>query len=255
MPGLGVLTNVAAVLLGTAIGLAFGRLIGERFHAIAFSAMGLAVMLIGLAMALGGLGDLGQTRLGDYAALVLVGCLVVGSLIGEALRIEYWLERFGMWLQAKAGRAPVLVPAEGADAEDPASEQGHSLVEGFVTASLLFCTGAMTVLGSLQDGLGDPSLLTLKALLDGTASIALATALGAGVGLSVIPILVLQGGIALGAGVLEPYLTPAVIAAIEAVGGALILAIGLDLVKIKRLPVGNMLPAVFLAAAVGMLLG
>ena len=255
MPGLGVLTNIAAVLVGTAIGLAFGRLIGERFHSIAFSAMGLAVMLIGLSMALGGLTDLGQTQLGDYAALVLVGCLVVGSLLGEALRIEYWLERFGMWLQATVGRAPAFMPAEDASAEGGESEQGHTLVEGFVTASLLFCTGAMTVLGSLQDGLGDPSLLTLKALLDGTASIALATALGAGVGLSVIPILVLQGGIALGAGVLEPYLTPAVIASLEAAGGALILAIGLDLLKIKRLPVGNMLPAVFLAAAVGMLLG
>lgn len=257
MPGIGVMTNIGAVLLGTAIGLAFGRLIGERFHSIAFSAMGLAVMLIGLAMALGGLADLGETQLGDYAALVLVGCLVVGSLLGEALKIEYWLERFGMWLQARASKAPVLMPAEdaGADADEAGKDGGHTLVEGFVTASLLFCTGAMTVLGSLQDGLGDPSLLTLKALLDGTASVALATALGAGVGLSVIPILVLQGGIALGAGALEPYITPAVIAAIEAVGGALILAIGLDLVKIKRLPVGNMLPAVFLAAAVGMLLG
>jgi uncharacterized membrane protein YqgA involved in biofilm formation len=255
MPGIGVLTNIGAVLLGTAIGLAFGKLIGERFHAIAFSAMGLAVMLIGLSMALGGLADLGDTAVGSYAALVLVGCLVVGSLLGEALKIEYWLERFGLWLQAKVGKAPMLVPTEGAGAEDDETDGGHTLVEGFVTASLLFCTGAMTVLGSLQDGLGDPSLLMLKSLLDGTAAVALATALGAGVGLSVIPILVLQGGIALGASALEPFITPAVIAAIEAVGGALILAIGLDLVKIKRLPVGNMLPAVFLAAAVGYLLG
>lgn len=252
MPGLGVATNIVAVLAGTAIGLLFGRLIGQRFHSIAFQAMGLSVILIGLAIALGGMADLGATRLGDYGALVLVGSLVVGSLLGEALRIEYWLERFGHWLQAKATKAPVLAPTDRDEAE---AEQSHTLVEGFVTASLLFCTGAMTVLGSLQDGLGDPSLLFLKSLLDGTASIALATALGAGVGLSVIPILVLQGGIALGAGALEPYITPAVIAAIEAVGGALILAIGLDLVKIKRLPVGNMLPAVFLAALVGLLFG
>jgi uncharacterized membrane protein YqgA involved in biofilm formation len=244
--------NIVAVLVGTALGLAFGRLIGQRFHTIAFQAMGLAVILIGLVIALGGLTDLGQTKLGDYAALVLVGSLVVGSLLGEWMRIEYWLERFGMWLQKKATKAPVLAPGE--EGEPPA-EQSHTLVEGFVTASLLFCTGAMTILGSLQDGLGDPSLLFLKSLLDGTASIALATALGAGVGLSVIPILALQGGIALGAGFLEPYITPAVIAAIEAVGGALILAIGLDLVKIKRLPVGNMLPAVFLAAIVGLLFG
>jgi uncharacterized membrane protein YqgA involved in biofilm formation len=251
MPGIGVIVNIVAVLVGTAIGLVFGRVISERFRAIAFAAIGLAVIVIGLLIALGGLADLGQTHLGDYAALVLVGALVVGSLLGEALRIEYWLERFGQWLQDKAYKTPMLSPGKA----DQPGEKGHTLVEGFVTASLLYCTGAMTVLGSLQDGLGDPSLLFLKALLDGIASIALATTLGAGVGLSVIPIAVLQGGIALGAVAIEPAITPAVIAAIEAVGGALILAIGLDLTQIKRLPVGNMLPAVFLAAAFALLFG
>mgnify|MGYP001043020047 FL=1 len=251
MPGTGVAINIVAVLIGTAVGLVFGRLISERFRAIAFSAIGLAVIVIGATIALGGLADLGTTHLGDYGALVLVGALVVGSLVGEALRIEHRLERFGRWLQAKTYGSPMLA----AGGADQPGERGHTLVEGFVTASLLFCTGAMTVLGSLQDGLGDPSLLSLKALLDGVASIALATTLGAGVGLSVIPILVLQGGIALTAGFLEPYITPAVIASIEAIGGALILAIGLDLTGIKRLPVGNMLPAVFLGAAVALVLG
>jgi hypothetical protein len=250
MPGLGVIVNVAAVLLGTAIGLVFGRMISERFRHIAFAAIGLAVIIIGATIALGGLADLGQTRLGDYAALVLVGSLVVGSIIGEGLRIEHHLERFGQWLQRKAYRTPMLAPGK----VDQPGEKGHTLVEGFVTASLLYCTGAMTVLGSIQDGLGDPSLLMLKALLDGIASIALAATLGVGVGLSVIPILVLQGGIALAAGAVEPFVTPAVIASIEAIGGALILAIGLDLAQIKRLPVGNMLPAVFLGAAVALLL-
>lgn len=250
MAGTGVILNVVAVLVGTAIGLLFGRLIGERFRAISFSAIGLAVIVIGASMSISGLADLGETRLGSYAALVLVGSLVVGALIGEALRIEYWLERFGRWLQERAYRAPILAPGK----SDQPGEKGHTLVEGFVTASLLFCTGAMTVLGSLQDGLGDPSLLSLKALLDGLAAIALATTLGAGVALSVIPILVLQGGIALGAGSLETFITPAVIAAIEAVGGALILAIGLDLTGIKRLPVGNMLPAILVGAIVALLL-
>ncbi len=251
MPGIGVAINIGAVLLGTAIGLIFGRLIGERFRTIAFAAIGVAVIIIGAAIALGGLADLGRTHLGDYAALVLVGSLVVGSLAGEALGIERALERFGEWLQKRARRLPVLA---GGTSEDAPGE-GHTLVEGFVTASLLYCTGAMTVLGSLQDGLGDPSLLTLKALLDGVASVALATTLGAGVGLSVIPILVLQGGIALGAHAVEPFITEAVIASIEAIGGALILAIGLDLTGIKRLPVGNMLPGVFLGALVALLLG
>lgn len=251
MPGIGVAVNIGTVLLGAAVGLVFGRLISERFRTIAFSAIGLAVIVIGASITLGGLADLGQTHLGDYAALVLVGALVVGSLLGEALRIEHGLERFGRWLQDKTYRTPALAPGRA----DQPGEKGHTLVEGFVTASLLFCTGAMTILGSLQDGLGDPSLLFLKALLDGIAAIALATTLGAGVALSVVPILVLQGGIALGAHAIEPLITPAVIAAIEAIGGALILAIGLDLAKVKRLPVGNMLPAVFIGAAIALALG
>ncbi len=251
MPGIGVIVNVLAVVAGTAIGLVFGKLISERFRSIAYAAIGLAVIIIGVSIALGGMVDLGKTALGDYSALVLVGALVVGSLLGEAMRIEHHLERFGHWLQDKASRAPVLSPGT----SDQPGEKGHTLVEGFVTASLLFCVGAMTVLGSLQDGLGDPSLLFLKSLLDGIAAIALATTLGAGVGLSALPILILQGGIALAASGVEPYITPAVIASIEAVGGALILAIGLDLAQIRRLPVGNMLPAVFLAAAAALILG
>ncbi|MCE5202878.1 MAG: DUF554 domain-containing protein [Actinomycetia bacterium] len=250
MPGIGVITNVLAVLAGTTIGLLFGRLIADRFRQIAFVAIGLSTMVIGAAMAIGGLNDLGETSIGSYAALVLVGSLVLGALTGEGLRIEYYLERFGHWLQDIAGRLPVLFPGR---TTEP-GEKGHTLVEGFVTASLLFCVGAMTILGSLQDGLGDPSLLYLKALLDGIAAIALATTLGAGVGLSIIPVAVIQGGLALGAAGLKPYITDPVVFAIELAGGALIFAIGLDLTGIKRLPIGNILPAILYAAAVAALL-
>lgn len=250
MPGLGVIVNVVAVLAGTAIGLIFGSLIAERFRLIAFSGIGLATMVIGASMSLGGMADLSVSELGSWSALVLVGSLVVGALVGEALRIEYWLERFGQVLQQAAYKAPLLAPGKA----DQPGEKGHTLVEGFVTASLLFCVGAMTILGSIQDGLGDPSLLYLKALLDGIASIALATTLGAGVGLSVIPIIIIQGGIAAGAHSVEAFITPEVIGSIQAVGGALIFAIGLDLAGIKRLPVGNMLPAILIGAFVaGML--
>jgi len=244
MPGAGVLANVLAVLLGTAIGLIFGRLITERFRSIVFSAIGVAVIVIGISMSLGGLNDLGESKLGAWSALLLVGALVVGSLIGEGLRIEWWLERFGHWLQQKVSTIPMLAPGT----SDQPGEKGHTLVEGFVTASLLYCTGAMTVLGSIQDGLGDPALLYLKALLDGVASIALAAAMGAGVGLSIIPIIAIQGSIAVGAAWIEPFMTETVIQAIQAIGGALILCIGLDLAGIKRLPVGNMLPSIFVGA-------
>ena len=226
MPGSGVAVNVLAVLAGSAVGLLFGRLIAERFRTIAFSAIGLATVVIGASMSIGGLAGLGQSAAGPYAALVLVGALVVGSLLGEAMRIEHRLERFGFVLQRAAHRMPVLAPGR---AEQP-GEKAHTLVEGFVTASLLYCVGAMAILGSIQDGLGDPSLLYLKSLLDGTASVALATTLGAHS--------------------IEPYVTAAVIDAIQATGGALILAIGLDLAGIKRLPVGNMLPAIVIAALV-----
>jgi uncharacterized protein len=245
-----VIVNVGAVLLGTAIGLLFGRLIAERFRTIAFTAIGLATMIIGGSMSLAGLAELGTDGLGPYAALVLVGSLVLGALAGEAMRIEYGLERFGFMLQRIAYRAPVLSPGK----VDQPGEKAHTLVDGFVTASLLFCVGAMTILGSIQDGLGDPSLLYLKSLLDGVASIALATTLGAGVGFSVIPIIIIQGGIAAGAHSVEPFMTPPVIHAIQMTGGALILAIGLDLTGIKRLPVGNMLPGILIAAVIAAVL-
>jgi len=250
MPGAGVIVNVIAVLAGTAIGLMFGRLIPERFRLIAFSAIGLSTMVIGASMSIGGLSALGATKVGDYSGLVLVGALVLGAITGEALRIEHYLEQFGHWLQSVAAKRPALSPGH---AQQP-GEKGHNLVEGFVTASLLFCVGAMTVLGSLQDGMGDPQLLYLKSLLDGIASIALATTLGVGVGLSVIPVIIVQGGIALGASSLEPFMTPAVIAGIEMSGGALILCIGMDLAGIKRLPVGNMLPSIVYAAVLAGLL-
>jgi uncharacterized membrane protein YqgA involved in biofilm formation len=248
----GVLLNVITVIAGTALGLLFGKAIHDRFRSIAFKAIGLSTTIIGLSMAIGGLSKMGQTRMGDYAPLVMVGSLVVGSLLGELIGIERWLERFGEWLQAMSYRIPWL-----ASEPDPADEaaSGHTLVEGFVTASLLFCVGAMTVLGSIQDGMGDHSVLYLKSLLDGFAALFLATTLGIGVGLSVIPVVIIQGGIALSASTIQPFMTPVVIASITAVGGALILCIGFDLLGIKRLPVGNMLPAIIIAAVVGGFLG
>lgn len=252
----GVLVNVLTVIAGTAVGLVFGGLIAERFRAIAFTAIGSATTLIGASMSINGLADMGKApgALGRYAFLVFVGSLVIGSLTGEAIRIEHWLERFGMWLQEVSYKVRWFSSAP-RDKRDEPGEKGHTLVEGFVTASLLFCVGAMTVLGSIQDGLGDHSILYLKSLLDGIAALFLATSLGVGVGLSALPVLVVQGAIALSAHSVQPYLTPGVIACISGVGGALIFAIGLDLLGIKRLPVGNMLPAIILAALAGGILG
>ena len=250
----GVVVNVIAILAGTAAGLLFGRAIHDRYRSIAFKAIGLSTFIIGASMAISGLSKMGETRMGGYAALVLVGSLVLGSLLGELIGIERWLERFGEWLQAVSYRIPLFAPSAKEASDDP-GEKGHTLVEGFVTASLLFCVGAMTVLGSIKDGLGDHSVLYLKSLLDGFASLFLSTTLGIGVALSVIPVLIIQGGIALSAQAIQPYMTLAVLQSITCVGGALIMCIGLDLSGIKRLPVGNMLPAIVFAAAAGWLLG
>ena len=250
----GVVLNVITVLVGTAAGLLFGKAIHERFRSIAFKAIGLSTLVIGASMAINGLAKMGQTRMGDYAALVLVGSLVVGSLLGELIGIEHWLEKFGEWLQDVSYRIPWFNTAPKEAADEP-GEKGHTLVEGFVTASLLFCVGAMTILGSIKDGLGDHSVLYLKSLLDGFAALFLATTLGVGVGLSVIPVIIIQGGIAMSAHAIQPFMTPAVLSSITCVGGALILCIGLDLSGIKRLPVGNMLPSIIIAAIVGGLLG
>jgi uncharacterized protein len=250
----GVILNALTIIAGTAVGLAFGRAISERFRTIAFTAIGLATGIIGAAMAIGGLGSMGQSAMGDYGILVFIGSLILGSLIGEAIGIEAVLESFGRQLQEWSYRVKWFSTAPKTAMDEP-GEKGHTLVEGFVTASLLFCVGAMTVLGSIQDGLGDHQLLYVKSTLDGFASLFLASTLGVGVGLSVIPVLIIQGGLSLGAGALQPFMTDAVIASITAVGGALILGIGLDLLGIKRLPVGNMLPSIILAAVAASILG
>lgn len=245
MPGVGVVANVVAVAVGTAVGLAFGRVITDRFRRIAFAALGLSTFGIGATMVIGGLikADAMKSR---YAVLVLVGSLVIGGLIGEAVGVEALLERFGHWLRSVAYRVPFFARSETGE---------HQMVEGFVAASLLYCVGTMTVIGSLQDGLGSPDLLYLKALLDGIASIALASTLGVGVGFSIVPIVLVQGGIALGAHWLQPFLTEAVVREMSTVGGTLILAIGMDLMDVKRLPVGNLMPAVFVAGVLGAFFG
>jgi uncharacterized membrane protein YqgA involved in biofilm formation len=252
MPGLGTLVNVGAVLLGTVLGLLFGRLIPERVRATAMTAIGLSVLGLGLQMALDPRID--PARL-HYAGpvpyhpnpLVVIGGLVLGGIAGELMSLERRLEQMGQRLQGLARRLRPTAP--------PGASGGHDLVEGFVTASLLYCVGAMAVIGAIQDGAGDPQVLYVKALLDGIASVVLASTLGAGVGLSALPLGLYQGGITLAASSVAPYLTLPVLATLTSSGGLLIAAIGLDLLAIKRLPLGNLLPGVFVAAALAFFFG
>ena len=178
--------------------------------------LGLAVLLIGAQLAL-------QSR----QIMIVIGALILGGMIGELLGIERRLEQFGEKLQQRFSA-------------------GGKIAEGFVTASLLYCVGAMAIMGALQDGLGGkPTILYAKAALDGVASIALTSTLGIGVAFSAIPLLLYQGGITLAAGVAKTILTDPVVTEMNAVGGLLIVAIAFDLLGFKRLPVGNLLPSVF----------
>ena len=245
----GVLLNIVTVAVGTAIGLVFGNLITERFRQIAFLAIGSCTLGFGVIITVGGFGDLRSTELGSLALLVPVFSLVIGALIGEALRIEDRLASIGGWLEKRFG-------SKRSDAaETEPTTQKHSFIEGYMTATILFCVGAMTFLGSIQAGLGDPSILYLKSLLDGISSIALACALGIGVGFSVFSILIIQGGLALIGMFFGDFFTTAIIASIDLVGGIMLIALGIEILDIRRMKVSNMLPALLIAMAFGWLLG
>ena len=243
MPGIGTLVNALAVVIGGTIGTFVGDGIPARIHERVLRAMGLGVIVIGLFGSYQGLTKLtaASEPLAAYGVIVIIGALVFGTIIGELIDIETQLDRLGKML----GR---LVPRK-ADTDE------HEIAEGFVSASLIYCVGAMTILGALQDGLGNPQILYLKSLLDGVTSIFLAASLGVGVVFSALAILVVQGliaALAFFAGAVVPEI---VIIGIEAVGGVLIMGVGLGFATEKRLNIGNMLPAIPLVMLACWILG
>jgi uncharacterized membrane protein YqgA involved in biofilm formation len=239
----GVIINVITVIAGTLVGLAFGRMIPERFRQMAFFAIGSCTLGFGAIMAIGGFSALSASTIGSFAPIVLAVSLVAGSLAGEALRIEERLEGLGDGIRR---RLPAAVAG---------SAKAGRFSEGFVTASIFFCAGAMTFMGSIQAGLGDPSTLYLKATLDGISSIVLSCALGIGVGFAAATVLVVQGGLALLAGLLGGLITSSMTASIDAVGGVMLIALGVEILDIKKLRVGNMLPSLVVAAAIAGIAG
>ncbi|MBU4532238.1 MAG: DUF554 domain-containing protein [Eubacteriales bacterium] len=219
---IGTIVNTAAIVAGALVGLTIRKGIPERFGDTIMQGLGLAVILIGLQMAF-------QTQ----NPLIVIGSIVVGAIIGELIDIERWLSRFGTWLEGRFGNG---------------SESG-GIARGFVTASLLYCVGAMAIMGALEDGLtGQPNTLFAKSMLDGVASVILTSTLGIGVIFSAVPVFVYQGGITLAASWVAPVLSPWVIAELTATGGLLILAIGINVLGMTRIRVGNLLPAIFVAA-------
>jgi len=218
----GTVINVATVVAGTLLGRAIGTRLPDRMRETVMHVIALVTLLIGMEMAL-------KTRL----PLVLLGSLVLGALTGEALRIEDGINRLG----------------EAAERRFTAGRGGGDFARAFVTTSILFCVGPMTLLGCLEDGLrGDYRLLATKALLDGVASVAFASALGWGVLLSAATVLVVQGALTLGAGALEPFLrSEAMRGEVFAAGGVMMLGLGIRLLELKQIRVSNLLPALLYA--------
>ncbi len=219
----GTLLNMGTVLVGGFLGTTLGSRLPERMRATVLHGLGLVTLTVGVHLTL-------QTK----NILIVMGAILVGAIVGEWWRLEDHLQSLGAWLEAR-------VQSNG---KQPAT----TFIQGFVTASLVFCVGPMTVLGSIQDGLtGDYRLLAIKSLLDGFAALAFASSLGIGVVFSVLVILVYQGALTLLAGQAQRLLTPAMIAEMTATGGVLILGISLLLLEIKRIRLANFLPAIVIA--------
>jgi uncharacterized membrane protein YqgA involved in biofilm formation len=223
----GTIVNVIAIFLGCSVGLILKSKFPEKIGKIVMQALGLASLLIGIQMAL-------KTN----NILLLIFSLVIGGIIGEIMGIEEGLERFGEKVKLKL----------------KSNTTSERFVEGFVTSSLLYCVGSMAIMGALKEGIsGNPDILYTKSLLDGLTSIAFTAAMGIGVLFSVIPVFLYQGGITMLARLIKDFLSPEVINEMTAVGGILILGIGFELLKIKKIKIGNLLPAILIAAFLGVI--
>jgi len=218
----GTVVNVIAIFLGCSVGFILKSKFPERIGKIIMQALGLVSLLIGVQMAL-------KTN----NILLVIFSLVIGGVIGETIGIEEGLERFGERVKLKFKN----------------NTTSERFVEGFVTASLLYCVGSMAIMGALKEGLsGNPDILYTKSLLDGVTSIAFTAAMGIGVAFSAIPVFLYQGIITLLARLIKDFLSPEVINEMTAVGGILILGIGFGLLEIKKIKIGNLLPAILVAA-------
>ncbi|MFW6323563.1 MAG: DUF554 domain-containing protein [Desulfovibrionales bacterium] len=219
----GTLVNVLAIIAGSLLGTLFNKNLPEKLRVIVFQGLGLCVLVIGLEMAL---------KVEGLVALIF--SILLGGLVGEILDLEKWLERAGGYLKARFG-----------------SNDGR-FTDGFVTASLIFCVGSMAVIGALDDGIrNDPTLLYTKSVLDGVACIPLASTFGIGVAFSALPLFLYQGGITLLASQAQTFFTDAIILQLTAVGGVLIMGIGINLLGFTRIKVTNMLPALLFAVLFG----
>lgn len=231
----GTIINVVAILLGTALGVLLGGRLPERIKQTVVTGLGLFTLALGIQMFL-------QTQ----NALLVLGSLVAGALLGEWWRVEDHLSAFGDWLERKFNLERPTAGQEDSLQQQAARER---FIRGFLTASLVYLVGPLAILGAIQDGLtGDFRLLAVKSMLDGFASLAFASSLGIGVGFSAIPTLIYQGGISLLAVQVQAMATDAMMTEMTATGGVLLLGIAISgLLELKKIRTGNFLPALLVA--------
>lgn len=243
--GFGTAVNVATVVVGSGVGLLLGHRLPQRTRDTVTDALGLVTLLIGGLSALKVTAPEISAAVGDDApVLIVLGALLVGGIVGSLLDIERRLESFGGFLRTALSRRSGPVMAGTVHEEDGRGR----FIEGFVTASLVFCVGPLTILGSLSDGLGlGAQQLLLKSTLDGFAAIAFAASLGIGVMASAVAVAVIQGLLTVVGVLVGSSLTDASLAAITASGGLLLVGVGLRLLRIRQVPVGNLLPALVVA--------
>ncbi len=235
MIGLGTLGNIVLILIGATIGLIIKGGLKQRFQETIMSGLGLAVMFIGVSGALEGLLKVEDGKIISSNIMLMIVSLAIGGFLGEAINLEARLDRVGEWLKVKL---------------KVNKEKDKGFVEGFVNSSLLFCVGAMAVIGALRDGLsGDSSMLLAKGVIDGVVAIFFASTLGIGVFFSVIPVGIYQGVITLTAGFIEPFLSDRLIRNLSFVGSILIFAIGINMIFGKKIKTGNLLPAILVPIA------
>jgi hypothetical protein len=215
---LGTLINIVAVIFGSTVGLILHWRLPKKITTIVFQGIGLFTLFLGITMA---------TKTSNF--LIMIFSIVIGSIVGELIDIDNYLNRFSEYLKLKM------------------KLKSDKFSEGLITAFLLFCMGSMTILGAIEEGLGGkPNLLLAKSVLDGFSSIALSAALGIGVMFSVVPLLIYQGGLTLFASSLQNFFTEVLINELTAVGGLLLIGLGINILEIKKLKVLNMLPSLII---------
>lgn len=231
MFALGTIVNTAAILLGGLFGSFFGKFLQDRHQDSLCKVCGVCTLFIGIGGALEGMLTVNGDSVTSGGSLLIIGCLALGALLGEILNIEDAFERFGAWLKVKTGNA-----------------RDKRFVEGFVTASLTVCIGAMAIVGAIEDGIAaDPSILLTKSVLDLIIITVMTCSMGRGCMFSAIPVALLQGGVTVLARLVQPIMTGAALANLSLVGSVLIFCVGINLVWGKRIRVANLLPAIIFA--------